>query len=190
MPGNDVNNAGRQLLLSIHDVMPDTLDDVESIFSELNRLGHEEVTLLVVPGSGWTPASLQRLRALAQAGAELAGHGWHHVVDDIRGPRHRLHSLLISRNVAEHLALSTPQIRSLLQRCYDWFDANDIGEQINRARQPLRLLAYFIGLLLVLKVYSGLLGAIGSIPLAPRLLELVGLCTVIYFSATRLVRSR
>ena len=77
----------------------------------------------------------------------------------------------------------------LTSKIKNWFDANDIGEQINRARQPLRLLAYFIGLLLVLKVYSGLLGAIGSIPLAPRLLELVGLCSVISFSATRLVRS-
>ena len=77
----------------------------------------------------------------------------------------------------------------LTSKIKDWFDANDIGEQINRARQPLRLLAYVIGLLLVLKVYSGLLGAIGTVPLAPRLLELVGLCTVISFSATRLVRS-
>ena len=77
----------------------------------------------------------------------------------------------------------------LTSKIKDWFDANDIGEQINQARQPLRLLAYAIGLLLVLKVYSGLLGAIGTIPLAPRLLELVGLCTVISFSATRLVRS-
>ena len=77
----------------------------------------------------------------------------------------------------------------LTSKIKDWFDTNDIGEQINQARQPLRLLAYAIGLLLVLKVYSGLLGAIGTIPLAPRLLELVGLCTVISFSATRLVRS-
>jgi hypothetical protein len=77
----------------------------------------------------------------------------------------------------------------LTSKIKDWFNANDIGEQINQARQPLRLIAYFIGLLLVLKVYSGLLSAIGTIPLAPRLLELVGLCSVISFSATRLVRS-
>ena len=77
----------------------------------------------------------------------------------------------------------------LTAKIREWFDANDIGEQINRARQPLRLLAIFIGLLLILKVYSGLLSAIGAIPLAPRLLELVGLCSAISFSATRLVRS-
>ena len=77
----------------------------------------------------------------------------------------------------------------LTSKIKDWFDANDIGEKFNQARQPLRLLAYFIGLLMVLKVYSGLLGAIGTIPLAPRLLELVGLYSVISFAATRLVRS-
>ena len=77
----------------------------------------------------------------------------------------------------------------LTSKIREWFEANDIGEQINQARQPLRLVAYAIGFLLVLKVYSGLLSAIGTIPLAPRLLELVGLCSVISFSATRLVRT-
>ena len=125
MPGPDGGHGQRQLLLSIHDVMPDTLDDVEHILSELGRLGYRNVMLLVVPGSGWTPGSLSRLRALPAHGAEFAGHGWQHVVDNIRGLRHRVHSLLISRNVAEHLALSRPQIRALVQRCYDWFAAND-----------------------------------------------------------------
>ena len=77
----------------------------------------------------------------------------------------------------------------LTSKIKDWFDANDIGDQIQQARQPLRLLAIFIALLLVLKVYSGLLSAIGTIPLAPRLLQLVGLCSAIAFSTTRLVRS-
>jgi predicted deacetylase len=123
-----VGNSKRQLLLSIHDVMPDTLDDVEHIVSELAEFGYDTVTLLVVPGGGWTADSLQRLEALSRSGAELAGHGWRHVVDDIRGLWHRVHSRLISRNVAEHLALSRSQIRSLVQQCYDWFAANDLPE--------------------------------------------------------------
>jgi predicted deacetylase len=128
LQNSDAGNSKRQLLLSIHDVMPDTLDDVEHIVSELADLGYRTVTLLVVPGSGWTADSLQRLAALSRSGAELAGHGWRHVVDDIRGLWHRVHSLLISRNVAEHLALSRSQIRSLVQQCYDWFAANDLPE--------------------------------------------------------------
>ena len=108
--------------------MPDTLDHVEHIASELRNRGLRTVTLLVVPGSGWTPASLRRLRRLTEGGAELAGHGWRHVVDDIRGLHHRVHSLLISRNVAEHLALSPSRIRSLVTRCFDWFAANGFPE--------------------------------------------------------------
>ena len=126
----DTDYPQRQLLLSIHDVMPDTLDDVEQILSELAGPGYRTVMLLVIPGSGWTPASLQRLRTLSAQGAEFAGHGWQHVVDNIRGLRHRVHSLLISRNVAEHLALSPSQIRSLVQRCHDWFAANDLPEPL------------------------------------------------------------
>ena len=71
-----------------------------------------------------------------------------------------------------------------------WWDANDLGEQINNLRQPLRLAGILLGVLLVLKVYSGLLAAIGSIPLAPRLLELVGVYWVVRFTATRMVRSK
>ena len=71
-----------------------------------------------------------------------------------------------------------------------WWDANNVGEQINNLRQPLRLVGILLGVLLVLKVYSGFLAAIGSIPLAPRLLELVGVCWVARFSATRMVRSK
>lgn len=128
MHKTEADSSTRQLLLSIHDVMPDTLDDVEHIVSELGDLGFSTMTLLVVPGSGWTADSLQRLKALRGNGAEFAGHGWRHVAHDIRGLWHRVHGLLISRNVAEHLALSPSQIRSLIQKCYDWFAANDLPE--------------------------------------------------------------
>jgi predicted deacetylase len=117
----------RQLLLSIHDVMPGTLDDVEKIFGDLEKLELLPATLLVVPDTGWSTDSLQRLRGLVDAGAELAGHGWHHVARHIRGLRHRLHSQLISRDVAEHLALSRPEILSLVQHCYDWFGENGLA---------------------------------------------------------------
>ncbi|HSM30489.1 MAG TPA: polysaccharide deacetylase family protein [Woeseiaceae bacterium] len=126
MQSHDAGQPRRQLLLSIHDVTPDTLDDVEPILSGLSGLGYRKVTLLVVPGSGWTPGSLKRLQSLRETGAEFAGHGWRHVVDNIRGLRHRLHSLLISRDVAEHLALSRSQACELVQRCYGWFADNGL----------------------------------------------------------------
>jgi predicted deacetylase len=118
------------LLLSIHDVMPGTLDDVENLLAEIARDGFGTVTLLVVPGSDWATDTLRRLRVLTESGAELAGHGWRHVVDDIRGLRHRLHSALISRNVAEHLALPRSQILALVRRCHAWFAENDLPEPV------------------------------------------------------------
>ena len=106
--------------------MPRTLDNTERIMAELGSAGLRPVTLLVVPGSGWDSRSLERLHGLVSAGAELAGHGWSHVAEHIRGLRHRLHSALISRDVAEHLALSRDEAVILMSRCHDWFITNGL----------------------------------------------------------------
>jgi hypothetical protein len=42
-------------------------------------------------------------------------------VEHIRGIKHRLHALLLSRQVAEHLALDGVGILDLMTRCRDWF---------------------------------------------------------------------
>jgi hypothetical protein len=114
------------LLVSIHDVMPATLERVEAIFDRLADAGLTPVTLLVVPGVGWTPDTLARLRALLARGGEAAGHGWRHEARAIRGWKHRLHSALISRNVAEHLALSRDEIASLIADNHAWFGDHDL----------------------------------------------------------------
>ena len=113
--------ASRQLLVSVHDVMPRTLDNTEQIVRRLRDAGMTTVTLLVVPDTGWDREALLRLTALVSEGAEIAGHGWCHSVDRIRGIRHRLHSLLISRDVAEHLALTRSEAVELMRRCHAWF---------------------------------------------------------------------
>ena len=110
-----------KLLVSIHDVMPATLDRVEQIFARLEQARLLPVTLLVVPGLGWSEEDLARLRRLVANGAELAGHGWCHEARRIRGPKHRLHSLLISRRAAEHLALEPSDILRLMLRNHRWF---------------------------------------------------------------------
>ena len=101
--------------------MPATLEQTHAIVARLRSFGYRRVTLLVVPGTGWQDDTVASLRTLVEDGAELAGHGWVHHVDRIRGIRHRLHSALISRNVAEHLALDVPGRVELMQRCFDWF---------------------------------------------------------------------
>jgi len=116
----------RQLVISIHDVMPETLDRTESIVELLSAAGLRTVTLLVVPGKEWTRPLLGRLEALLDRGAIVAGHGWTHRADTINGFYHRLHSTLISRHAAEHLALDSTGIRRLIEHCYQWFGDNGL----------------------------------------------------------------
>ena len=77
----------------------------------------------------------------------------------------------------------------LSSKVRQWWDDNNLVELWQRSRRPLLLLVGLIGLILLIRIYSGILAAIGSIPLAPRLFELVGLGWVIWFSTTRLIRS-
>ncbi len=115
-----------KLLVSIHDVMPETLDRVRRIFERLIDSGLSPVTLLVVPGRAWTAEDRRGLRDLVAAGAELAGHGWTHEVRRIRGVKHALHSALISRRAGEHLALSRFGILRLMLRNRGWFQEHDL----------------------------------------------------------------
>jgi predicted deacetylase len=110
-----------KLLVSIHDVMPTTLDRVERIFERLVAARLLPVMLLVVPGTGWRREDLDRLHGMLDAGAQAAGHGWRHEVRHVRGLKHRLHSALISRRAGEHLALSRNEILRLMLRNHRWF---------------------------------------------------------------------
>lgn len=108
-------------LISIHDVMPHTLDEVQDILSQVSHLPAQNISLLVVPGLDWKQEHLDRLHALENAGFVLAGHGWYHHAREIRGLYHHLHSALLSRDVAEHLSLGGAEIRKLLDACFYWF---------------------------------------------------------------------
>jgi len=77
----------------------------------------------------------------------------------------------------------------LVQKLRNWISSGQLQEQWQAARTPLSLLAGLIAVLLVLRVYSAVLGVLESIPLLPGLLELAGLIAVVQFSLTRLVRS-
>lgn len=117
-----------KLLVSIHDVMPTTLDRVERIFDRLVAARLLPVTLLIVPGTGWREHDLARLRAMLDAGAQPAGHGWRHQARCVRGFKHRLHSALISRHAGEHLALSRRQILRLMLGNHRWFGDHGLSE--------------------------------------------------------------
>ena len=116
----------RPAIVSLHDVMPDTLDEVAWWLNNwLADIDPADLTLLVVPGLDWQPQQLAQLRQWQQQGYELAGHGWLHQVRRISTLYHRLHSTLVSRQAAEHLSLSEAELIELLQRNYQWFTDND-----------------------------------------------------------------
>lgn len=77
----------------------------------------------------------------------------------------------------------------LVQKLRNWIASGQLQQQWQAARTPLSLLAGLIAVLLVLRVYSAVLGVLDSIPLLTGLLELAGLVAVVQFSLTRLVRS-
>lgn len=113
-------------IVSIHDVMPETMPQVGALLTLLqaHRLG--PVDLLVVPGLDWSDAQIATLAQWQRAGHRLAGHGWRHRADRMTGIGHRLHGLVLSRNVAEHLALDADGIAALVTRCHGWFAAHDL----------------------------------------------------------------
>ncbi len=112
--------------ISIHDVMPETLDDVAGQLALIERHCPGPVTLLIVSGREWRRPDLDRLRAWVDAGHRLAGHGWHHRARHVLGLKHRLHSLLVSRGCAEHLALGAGEIVDLMTRSRQWFIDHDL----------------------------------------------------------------
>lgn len=108
-------------IVSIHDVAPQSLALVQGLIDRLPAPCREHLILLVIPGLPWTQAQVDQLKHWQDQGYQLAGHGWRHQCDQIRGLYHRLHSLILSRHAAEHLALDPHQILELLERNYQWF---------------------------------------------------------------------
>lgn len=115
-----------RVLPSIHDVMPQTLGEVQRALDLLAACGLPAPVLLVVPGMDWQGANLRTLEAWRKAGCELAGHGWTHEAPHVRGLHHRAYSALISRRCAEHLALAKDEIAALLRRNFAWFSENGL----------------------------------------------------------------
>ena len=107
-------------VISIHDCMPETMDKIQCILKWLKERNIPPVTLLVVPGKNWTKEHLDLLKHYTHEGHTLAAHGWHHHTQP-RKILHRIHSLIISKNVAEHLDLDRQGILKLMNKSHQWF---------------------------------------------------------------------
>jgi predicted deacetylase len=112
---------GQRVIISLHDVMPETFRRMEEIIKYLRDHRIPPIALLVVPGRAWKPQQIKRLHKLADVGYELVAHGWRHHTDHWGGPWHRLHGAVFSRRVAEHLTLDSAGIRELMCRSHAWF---------------------------------------------------------------------
>ncbi len=113
-------------IVSIHDLAPATLDEIDTLLALLPDRCKRKLSMLVIPGLDWRPADLDRLRAWQDQGFRLCGHGWTHEVQEFKNLYHRIHAVLISRNAAEHLSLTRDELSELLQRNYAWFGAHDL----------------------------------------------------------------
>ena len=78
----------------------------------------------------------------------------------------------------------------LLSKLESWLAGGQLQAQLQAARTPFTLVAGLIALLVVLQIYGALLAVIDSFPLAPGLLELVGVIAVVRFGLVKLVRSQ
>jgi predicted deacetylase len=96
------------------------------LFVSIPALRPQNITLLVVPGKQWSADDLAWLRRLSAAGHPLAGHGWNHQANQHRSLFHRLHSLLLSRDAAEHLSRPSHELMALVLRCHTWFAEHDL----------------------------------------------------------------
>jgi len=115
-------------ILSIHDVAPHTLKRVSDIIESLPEKAKSTLVLLVIPGLDWQAEQIKQLKQWQDEGIELAGHGWKHKTEKIDTLYHKLHSLFVSRDVAEHLSLSSSEIRELMTRNRRWFTENGLNE--------------------------------------------------------------
>ena len=70
-----------------------------------------------------------------------------------------------------------------------WFDGADLQGRWESLGGPLRAAGLLLAAVVLLRLYSALLETLGDLPLVPRLLQLVGVVSVVQFGLTRLVRS-
>ena len=71
----------------------------------------------------------------------------------------------------------------------EWIEDRDLADQLHRLRQPLLIAAGLVLFILVLRIYGGILAAIATVPLAPRIFELIGVIYATWFATTRLILS-
>ncbi len=111
--------------VSIHDVAPHTLDDIENIIHILKNVYKiNKICLLVIPGLNWDEKQIQKLKNWQNEGIEIAAHGWNHQAQTNKSLYHILHSIFISSDCAEHLSKNKKDVLQIIKKSYNWFISN------------------------------------------------------------------
>ena len=77
----------------------------------------------------------------------------------------------------------------LNQKLVKWFFGDSFKSTWKKLKFPLKIFAFFISTLFVLKIYEGILSIVEGFPLASGLFELVGVIKVAQFSAKNLIKT-
>ena len=112
--------------ISIHDVGPESLNQVENIISRLSsKFDMNKLSILVIPGLNWEKKHINKIKSWQNNGIKIAAHGWLHKSKKIKTIYHKFHSIIISAKCAEHLSINRQDINNIVSNSYNWFIEND-----------------------------------------------------------------
>lgn len=110
-----------RVIWSIHDVSPGSAEWADRMVRRLTSQGATPLMILIVPAGDWAPEAISLLRRWETDGHRLALHGWDHCAVRPAGTYHRLHSLFLSRDAAEHLNRGGAEMLARIERGRAWF---------------------------------------------------------------------
>ena len=112
--------------ISIHDITPDNLKNVEKIKDLLQKKYNiKKICLLIIPGLNWKSNQINKIKKWQNSNCEIAAHGWIHKTGKKRTLYHIFHSLIISGDCAEHLSINKDCIIQIINKSYNWFFKNN-----------------------------------------------------------------
>jgi len=117
-----------QAIWSVHDVSPATVAWADRMVRRLTSRGASPMMILVIPAGEWPAEAIELLRRWEAASHVLALHGWDHRALRPADTYHRIHSVLLSRDAAEHLSRGKAEMLSRIERGRAWFAANGLAE--------------------------------------------------------------
>ena len=117
--------------ISIHDASPQNLSNIEkNIFTLKNKFQISKICLLVIPGLDWNQKQINKLKLWQKNGIQIAAHGWKHTAQSKKTLYHKIHSVIISNNCAEHLSKNKQEILTIINDSYNWFISNGFQKPI------------------------------------------------------------